>query len=186
MTAAAGMASLKRSVATLLGVGFCTFEAATAMAASPDYCAIYAEELMKYARPATSGGLTVEHIHDRLYHKCLNMDEEPALPTAYAETPPDSTRGSPAVSDQSVASILQDAEAKSPTVDATAIDETIVKQTAAIEDPPVTRKGKWRGSGYARWSPQWRDWCAEHFPNSFDPQTGTIIPYKTETREPCL
>ena len=88
------------------------------------------------------------------------------------------------------ASILEDATAEAPTVDATVIDEAMVKRTAATEDDPpaasARRTGRWRGSGYATWSPEWRDWCAEHFPNSFDPKTGTIMPYKTGVREPCL
>jgi hypothetical protein len=73
-------------------------------------------------------------------------------------------------------------------VDATAIDETIVEQTAALEpDEPVVRKrsGKRRGSGFAMWSPEWKNWCAQHFPKSFDPKTGTIIPLNTGKRTLC-
>ena len=43
--------------------------------------------------------------------------------------------------------------------------------------PRVASGGKFRGSGLAPWTPEWRAWCAEHFPNSFDPKTGTIVPY---------
>lgn len=165
------------------------FSAGSALAASPDYCAVYAIEFAKQVSP-NEGKLSAELIHDRLYHKCLNMDEDPPLPNAYAEARPDGVGKSLVEGSESPAAILDDAEA--PTVDATAIDEAIVKRTAAIEGdhPKMPAKqqsqGRWRGSGYAMGSPEWKNWCAEHFPNSFDPKTGTVMPYKTEVREPCL
>jgi hypothetical protein len=181
---------LKRIVPSLAGFGLITFTVGSAPAASPDYCAVYAKEVARQALPANEGTPSADRIHDRLYHKCLNMDEEPALPTAYTETPPDGVGRSLVEDGESAASILEDAAAEAPTVDATAIDEAMVKRTAAIEDDrpeaPAIRKGRWRGSGYAMGSPEWKNWCAEHFPKSFDPRTGTVIPLKTGIREPCL
>jgi hypothetical protein len=163
--------------------------AESAAAASPDYCMVYAKETARQVIAKDESELTRDLVYDRLYHKCLNMDEEPDLPAAYAERPV--KRGNIAADDDAaITSILEDAAAETPTVDATAIDESVVKRTAAIESEktsaPARRTGRWRGSGYAMWSPQWRDWCAEHFPNSFDPQTGTILPYGKAEREPCL
>jgi hypothetical protein len=181
---------LKRILAPLAGLGLIVLTISSASAASPDYCAVYAKEFAKQAVSTNEGRLSSDHIHDRLYHKCLNMDEEPAMPTAFAETRSDGVGRSLVDEEQSAASILEDAADEAPTVDATVIDEAVVKRTAAIEDDrpaaPVKRDGRWRGSGYAMWSPEWRNWCAEHFPNSFDPKTGTIVPHKTGKREPCL
>jgi hypothetical protein len=183
---------LERIVASLGGFGLIALTASAAPAASPDYCAVYAKEFAKQAVSANEGKLSADLIHDRLYHKCLNMDENPPLPAAYTEARRDGVGRSLVEGSESATSILNDATAEAPTVDATAIDEAMVKRTAAIEgDEPKApakrqRQGRWRGSGYAMWSPEWRNWCAEHFPKSFDPKTGTVIPLKTGTREPCL
>ena len=181
---------MKRIVVPLVGLGLIVLSVGSAAAASPDYCAVFAKEFAAQALPENEGNLSADLVHDRLYHKCLNMDEDPALPTAYTAPRPDGVGRSLVEGGQSVESILEDATSEAPTVDATAIDEAMVKRTAAIEnDAPnvqARRTGKWRGSGYAMGSPEWRDWCAEHFPNSFDPKTGTIMPYETGKREPCL
>lgn len=168
--------------------------AGSAGAASPDYCSVYAKEISKQMLSANKSNLSADRVHDRLYHKCLNMDEEPALPAAYAETPLDGIGGSLAdersIDNRSMESIVEEATSESPTVDATAIDESVVKRTAAIESKkattPATRQGQWSGSGYAMWSPEWRSWCEEHFPNSFDPESGTVLPYDKTEREPCI
>lgn len=168
--------------------------AGSAGAASPDYCSVYAKEISKQTLSANKSNLSADRVHDRLYHKCLNMDEEPALPAAYAETPLDGIGGSLAdersIDNRSMESIVEEATSESPTVDATAIDESVVKRTAAIESKkattPATRQGQWSGSGYAMWSPEWRSWCEEHFPNSFDPESGTVLPYDKTEREPCI
>lgn len=31
----------------------------------------------------------------------------------------------------------------------------------------------------------WNDWCRSHYPNSFDPKTGTVLPIGTKTRVVC-
>jgi len=177
-----------RILAPFFGLGLAGLAVGPAAAASPDYCAVYAKEIAKQMLSAEQDALGSGRVHDRLYHKCLNMDEEPAMPAAYAETGRDSPDG--ARDAGSAASILEDATSETPTVDATAIDEAVVKRTAAIEsdktESSARRKGRWRGSGFVMWSPQWRNWCAEHFPNSFDPKTGTILPYDKADREPCL
>jgi hypothetical protein len=181
---------LKRILVPLAGLGAIVLSVDSAAAASPDYCAVFAKEFAAQALSENEGNLSADLVHDRLYHKCLNMDEEPALPTAYAAPQSDGVGRSLVEDEQSTEAILEDATAEAPTVDATAIDEALVKRTAAMENDakktPARREGRWSGSGYAMWSSEWRDWCAEHFPNSFDPKTGTIMPYKTGKREPCL
>lgn len=181
---------LVRVFALFAGFGLLAGASGSAIAASPDYCAVFAKQYAEKALAQNDGNLSPDRIHDRLYHKCLNMDEEPALPTAYAEPQTDGLGTAAAGDDALEALILEEATSESPSIDVTAIDEAVVKRTAAIEDDqrPAApkRTGKWRGSGFATGSPEWRNWCAEHFPNSFDPNTGTILPYETGVREPCL
>jgi len=140
-------------IASVLGTG-------AASAASPAYCAFYAKEVTKNAAMDSAAGASIEHFHDRAYSKCLNMDDEPLLPDAYADSEGDGAGG------------------------------PFVEETAVFEpDPPRAKLGRttktWQGSGFAAWSPEWTKWCAEHFPNSFDPESGTIIPYKTGVRTMC-
>ena len=175
---------MKRIIGPLVGFGLVMLGTGAASAASPAYCALYAKEFAKQAAVESQGSLSPDRVHDRAYYKCLNMDDEPALPTAYAD-PTNGGIGGPFVEEEgSAAPFVEDVA-----VDATVIDEAIVKQTAALEvDPPpatTKRTGKRRGSGLAMWSPEWKDWCARHFPKSFDPKTGTIIPVKTGKRTAC-
>ena len=124
-------------LAPLAGLGLIVLTIDSAASASPDYCAVYAKEFAEQALSATKDDLNADLVHDRLYHKCLNMDEEPALPTAYTETGSGDVGRLLADDGQSAASILEDATAEAPTVDATVIDEAIVKRTAATEDDPL-------------------------------------------------
>lgn len=173
----------------MAGVGLAMLAFGPASAASPDHCAVYAEAFAKHATVASLENVDADFVRDRLYHKCLNMDQEPALPAADVDPSAEEIGGSFDPDEEPIASILEDAAAESPSVNATAIDEAIVKQTAALEaeqSASARRSGQWTGSGYAMWSPEWRAWCAEHFPRSFDPKTGTVVPHKTGKREPCL
>jgi hypothetical protein len=177
---------MSRIIGPLAGLGLVMLGTGAASAASPVYCALYAKEYAKQAAAESQGSLSPERVHDRAYYKCLNMDDEPVLPTAYAE--PEGGVGGPFVEEEgSTAPFLEEMEADKPAVDATAINETIVQQTAALEpDQPVRqRTGKRRGSGFAMWSPEWKNWCAQHFPRSFDAKTGTIIPLNSGKRTLC-
>jgi hypothetical protein len=55
----------------------------------------------------------------------------------------------------------------------------------ALPAAEPNRSGKWSGSGLPVGSPEWKAWCQEHFPNSFDPETGTIVPNSTGVRTAC-
>jgi hypothetical protein len=172
---------MKTIIAPLAALALVGLGAGTASAASPAYCALYATEFARHAAFDSQGSLPPELIHDRAYHKCLNLDDEPVLPTAYTDP---MTDGGRFVLDQGSADTGgDDTFAAEPVA-----DEPKVQETAALEsDPQPTEKrtGKWSGSGYAMWSPEWKAWCAEHFPKSFEPATGTIIPYKTGVRSEC-
>jgi hypothetical protein len=177
---------MKTIIAPLAAIAVLGLGAGAASAASPAYCALYAKEFARHAAFDSQGALPPELIHDRAYHKCLNLDDEPVLPTAYTDP---TTDGGRFVLDQGSAdSGLDDTFAAEPAVDEQVAEEPKAEQTAALEsDPQPARKrtGTWSGSGYAMWSPEWEAWCSEHFPKSFDPATGTIIPYKTGVRSEC-
>jgi hypothetical protein len=174
---------MKTIIAPLAALAALGLSVSTASAASPAYCALYAKEFLKHAAVDSQGSLPPTLIHDRAYHKCLNLDDEPLLPTAYSDPTIDGVGGPFAVEEGSAEIVVDN-----PTVEATAVKASVVETTAALEaDPAPVRKrtGKWSGSGFAMWSPEWKSWCAEHFPKSFDPATGTIIPLKTGKRTEC-
>jgi hypothetical protein len=169
---------MRRTIAPLAGLALMALWAGNASAASPTYCAIFAREYLKQATELGDSAMPLRHIHDRAYSKCLNMDDEPPLPTAYTDPDEDGVGGPFIAAD----------DADVPSGAETAVDENRVKQTARLETRAASSKpkrGKFVGSGLPPGSPQWRDWCASHYPNSFDPATGTIIPLTTGKRTPC-
>lgn len=145
-----------------------SFGAGAALAASPTYCALYAREFVKHARIDSQEAVSTDRTHDRAYHKCLNMDDEPILPTAYFDAETDGV-GGPFVADEGAGD--------SGTMAAAEPDPQPVKQKESSR--------KWRGSGLPAGSPELRAWCEEHFPNSYDPDTGTVLPYDTGVRTKC-
>ena len=162
---------MRTIITPLAGLAALTSAAGAAWAASPVYCALYAKEFVKHAAVESQGSVPPSRIHDRAYHKCLNMDDEPLLPTAYAEPASDGTAGP--------FSLVEGAD--DPAAGASRDSE--VEGTAASDPEPAPDGAP--SSGHAMWSPEWRAWCSEHFPNSFDPKTGTIVPYKTRVRTVC-
>jgi hypothetical protein len=178
---------MKTIIAPLAAIAVLALGAGAASAASPAYCALYAKEFARHAAFDSQGSLPPDLIHDRAYHKCLNLDDEPVLPTAY--TDPATDGGRFVLDEGSADTALNDSfAAEEPVADEPVADEPKVEQIAALEadpQPVEKRTGKWTGSGYAMWSPEWKAWCAEHFPKSFNPATGTIIPYKTGVRSEC-
>jgi hypothetical protein len=173
---------MRTIVAPLAGLIALTCGVGAAWAASPAYCALYAKEFVKHAAVDSQGSVPPGRIHDRAYHRCLNMDDEPLLPTAYAEPGEDGYGGPFALVEGSYEPVAGETHgADSP---GAAVEE------AALEPPSPqpeaeTQGGSRRGSGYAMWSREWRAWCSRHFPNSFDPRTGTMVPYETGVRTIC-
>jgi hypothetical protein len=174
---------MKSFVAPLAAVAVLGLGIGAASAASPAYCALYAKEYVRHAAVDSQGSVPSTLIHDRAYHKCLNLDDEPLLPTAYTDPQTDGIGGPFVMEEGSTdAGNLNAAEATT--------EEPAIGETAALESDPQPAKAKrraggWSGSGFAMWSPEWKAWCAEHFPNSFDPETGTIVPYDTGVRTAC-
>lgn len=203
-----------------------------ASAASPGYCALFAK---KFVELAAKDGQTPpsQLMRDRAYHKCLNLDNEPPLPSAYTDPATDGN-GRPFIIDDGSATAvvdetitnppaIADPAAQSSAPAAPAVEETAVLQAEPQPDAEATAKpqralrswmsgfvGKFRRAPSPSSSPpsspspppvreasvtgDWgrtmtaaerAAWCAEHFPRSYDPTTGTVIPYKTGIRTKC-
>lgn len=163
---------MRTIIAPFAGLAVLTSQAGAAWAASPVYCALYAKEFVKHAAVESQGSIPPMRIHDRAYHKCLNMDDEPLLPTAYADPGSEGADG--------LFSFVEGAN--EPTEKAT---KRSAVETSAAPGPELPPDSSGRSSGYAMGSPEWRAWCSQHFPNSFDPKTGTVVPYKTGVRTIC-
>jgi hypothetical protein len=163
---------MRTIIVPLAGLAALTSAAGAAWAASPVYCALYAKEFVKHAAVESQGSIPPSRIHDRAYYKCLNMDDEPLLPTAYADPGRDETDGP-----------FSFVEGASEPAEKATKESTV--RAAAASGPERVPEGAGASSGHAMWSPEWRAWCSQHFPNSFDPKTGTVVPYKTGVRTTC-
>ena len=158
-----------------------------AYAASPDYCALYSREYAKeYARLSgkDSAPDAAQHIQDRAFYKCLNLDEDPALPSASAyvdigdeQVAEADTEGALAEGDAADQDITPDTDAPAATAVA---PEPKAEPAKKVTKTASVAKSTHRGSGLKAWSPEWKAWCQKHFPNSFDPETGYILPYEGE------
>lgn len=167
---------MKMLMVRLTGLGLAALASGPAAAASPAYCALYAREYAnQMVQEGAAAGIAVR-VQDQAYDRCLNQDDDPALPTAsaYFGADVDGQGGS-------LETISQG--------DISEADEVAAPAQNALTATPVAastrRTGRRGGSGLAAWTPEWVAWCARHFPNSFDPETGTIVPYKTYQRQFC-
>lgn len=159
---------MRKMIVPALWIVLATCGMSSAWAASPVYCALYAKEFARFAAVDSQGSVPTARLHDRAYHKCLNLDDEPLLPTAYADPGGDTSR-------EPFAAVEGSFE---PTADGP-------DEAAPFEPQPQSAENGQAKSGHAMWSPEWREWCSARFPNSFDPKTGTVVPYKTGVRTTC-
>ena len=218
---------MKRFVLPLAGIGLGVLGYGSAGAASLDFCHRFATAHLKLALVQRLRNLSPETVHDQAFYLCLNMDDEPAMPTAYvdpkigganppwfAATPPFGGPVEPKAAEAGggtdlPAPIAPDAASQAPqaapparvrvTIDADRGDATAPAEAPAVAttaarndeassgatDAPARRTGRRRGSGLPQGSPELALWCLEHFPNSYDPDTGTIVPYETGVRTLC-
>ncbi len=134
-----------------------------AVAAPPDYCAFFAREYVVQFELGADEAALARELGDQAYFRCLNQDAAPALPaaSAYAGTDLDAATVDPAP--------VAEGDAELP-------DEEIVAEEVAERSPQRSR------SGLEPWSEEWRTWCERHFPNSFDPVTGFVLPYNGRRR----
>lgn len=183
-------------VLAAIGVGFAAFVivlAGPARAASPQYCAFYAREFVRQFDLGKTQAAAVIEISDKAYYRCLNLDTAPTLPelSAYAGSALDGTDLADPLLAQGDGDYEEDVGETSegaPTIDIvtpegsgvqppveTAIDEPSSPSTPRTASATGTLKSR---SGLTPWSPEWRRWCEEHFPNSFDPETGSVIAFE--------
>jgi len=190
-------------VLAAIGVWFAAFVivlAGPARAASPQYCAFYAREYVRQFDLGKTQAAAVIEIGDKAYYRCLNLDTAPTLPelSAYAGSALDGidlaepllaqgdgafeedvgepSDGGPVIDVVAPATIRSDVETASADVRAP-IEEPAAPSpapnAAAAASPPLESR-----SGLTPWSPEWRSWCEKHFPNSFDPETGSVIAFE--------
>ncbi|CAN5205725.1 hypothetical protein BH10PSE9_BH10PSE9_07110 [soil metagenome] len=166
---------MKSRFATLAGLGLLLAIAGAARAAAPAYCALYAREYANQFTAAAGQPAGAERrIQDEAYYKCLNMDQEPELPStsAYSGTDLDATAKGGPLEDLPTNSVAAtEAQGDADMDETTPLTPSPAKPK--VNTPP---KRKYYGSGLAAWSPEWKSWCQAHFPNSFDEKTGTILP----------
>jgi hypothetical protein len=151
----------------LAGLGLAALAAEAASAASPAYCALYARE---YANQMVQVGAPAKmtiSVQDQAYYRCLNQDEDPTMPTASAYFGADVEDPGPV-------------RALAATADGNASKPTTVSQPAS-----TTSKSTRRSGTLVAWSPQWVAKCKKYYPNSFDPKTGTVLPYHASSRRMC-
>jgi hypothetical protein len=151
-----------------------------ASAASPAYCALYAREYAnQMVQAGAPAGMAVS-VEDQAYYRCLNQDEDPALPTAsaYFGTDVDGT------GDGSLDVISEGDASEGDTVAAPDVtDQPMPKAHTAVKTAPS--KGRQRGGTLVAWSPEWVAKCKKYYPNSFDPETGMVLPYHASKRRFC-
>ncbi len=140
-------------------------------------------------------------IQDEAYYRCLNMDQEPEMPTtsAYYGTSVDaSAQGGPL---EPVAGGTATAANNPAPNDATptapagqqAAAAAIGAGTADGPAPPEPVKktasnapsGHSYTGGKKPWSPEWYAACKQYFPNSFNEKDGTILPHGSNKRVLC-
>lgn len=155
------------------GFAWASATSTAASAASMEYCERYAREyadvlehasrLVEHADEAGEPGFSMEriqHLYERAYAKCLNQEEEPALPSALTEDE------SAAIAEAGNATGIGEGDAEE------GISDPPAKSKSAAKDP----SGRHQGSGFQAWTKEWASWCAAHY-RSFDPKTGYVKPY---------
>ena len=170
----------------------------TASAASPSYCEVYADAYLRHAQEQP--GVPRGFIHDRAYHICLNLDDEPVLPTERVDPVADRIAEPIMLAYASEnygaeETDVAEATAEEPPIDETSVEENQIEESlvgdipveeaVAAESDPTPDTDDRIVAALEKWSPEWRTWCREHYPNSFDPETGTVVPYDTGIRTEC-
>jgi hypothetical protein len=153
-----------------------------ASAASPAYCALYARE---YTAQFTTGSdadaaMASEYkIQEQAYYQCLNMDVEPEFPdtSVYFGTGLNDILVGLGGPQEGVAE--GDASFEEP------LQAAAPEEAAPAAEPAATQtasRSSRRGNSLEPWTPEWEAWCKAHFPNSFDPNDGTVKPYDEPRR----
>ena len=166
--------------------------AGAAMAAPPAYCALYAREYAnQFALAAGEQPDSEPKIQDEAYYRCLNMDQEPEMPSTSAyfgtsvDTGAEGAQGGP---------LEPVPSAPAPAADTAAAPAAGAEAVAPAAAPPAKPPTKTADStpsahsytgGKKPWTPEWLAACRKYFPNSFDEKDGTILPHGSNKRVLC-
>jgi hypothetical protein len=168
---------MKWHYAPLAALGFLTLAGGEAAAASPEFCTLYAQEVADRARADGSAAGAPAVIRDRAYYRCLNQDDEPALPSVQAAAEPKPRDGDVTGTVSTPARTEAKANPETqPGVKTPPAAIAEVPEAAEPEPPKARAKGRFRGSGFQQGSKEWAAWCAGHY-KSFDPATGYYQPF---------
>jgi hypothetical protein len=140
--------------------------AAPAAAASPEFCTLYAQEYADQQKAdADQGDMSL--IRDKAYYKCLNMDDEPQLPSVAA------TVGKTDTVQVAVATKVAEPEQTGSVASVASLDESVEPPAPAATK---SKKGRRWTSGHPKGSKEWVAWCSANY-KSFDPKTGYYKPF---------
>jgi hypothetical protein len=150
-------------------------------AASPGYCALYAREyaVARIASDAGDNALSArQRLEDQAFTRCLNLDVEPEFPatSVYYGASAEDVAGAVAEGDANPGDLTP--------VDPTPAPKPQSKRQVVASNAPVPPAGISRVD-LKIGTDAWRNWCASHYPNSFDPTTGTVLPFDSQKREVC-
>jgi hypothetical protein len=171
---------MKSLITPMATIGLLTVMTGVAQAAPPAYCALYAREYAnQFSEAAGEQPGTEKRIQDEAYYRCLNQDQDPQLPStsAYYGTELDTGGQSGPVETATASGDATDSVGQ-PTPAAT-------PKPASTQQASNTPRKRYYGSGLEAWTPEWKDWCQSHFPNSFDEKTGMILPYNAGKPQFC-
>ena len=184
--------------------------AGAAMAAAPAYCALYAREYAnQFALAAGEKPDSEPKIQDEAYYRCLNMDQEPEMPStsAYfgtsvdtgveaaqggplepvpsAPAPAADTAAAPAAGTAATPAAGANADAPDAGTSAPPVADTATAPPPATMTAAATPSTHSYTGGKKPWTPEWLAACRKYFPHSFDEKDGTILPYGTNQRVIC-
>jgi hypothetical protein len=161
-----------RGAAPAIALAALAIFAERADAASPGYCALYAREYAVARIAPTSAGNALgarQRLEDQAFNRCLNLDIEPDFPATsvyYGATAED------------IVGVIAEG-------DASYGDETLIADPAPAPKPKKQIASAVGRGDLTPGTSSWRNWCADHYPNSFDPNTGTVLPFGNQSRVPC-
>jgi hypothetical protein len=147
-----------------------------AVAASPEYCTVYAQASADPKGSASASAAdteTLQRVYDKAYFECLNADDEPALPEEFV-----ARNAEELVSEGDIdAGDLAETPEVKPKA---AVKKAAVKTTKSAS---VSKKKKRYSSGFPVGTEGWKAWCKDNY-RSFDEATGNYKSFSGEIK-PC-
>jgi hypothetical protein len=147
-----------------------------AIAASPEYCTVYAQASADPKGSASASAAdteTLQRVYDKAYFECLNADDEPALPEEFVARNAEElvSEGDADVGDPAEPAVVVKPKAE------------VKKAAAKTKSASVSRKNKRYTSGFPVGTDGWKAWCKDNY-RSFDEATGNYKSFSGEIK-PC-